>query len=199
MDTFDTIDAVLASGSGADSRAYDEPSPGDGELLDHYSRTVSSVVLRAAPSVAAVHVKRPPPRRGAAREAWGSGSGFLFTPDGYLLTNSHVVHEARGIRVEFPGGREFEGAVMGDDPDSDIAVIRIGSQDLPYLALGESASLIPGQIAIAMGNPLGFQFTVTTGVVSALGRTLPARSGRMMHGVLQTDAALNPGNSGGAR
>jgi S1-C subfamily serine protease len=197
VETFLVIDGAPDTDARPETRETEHTAL-DERLLDDYSRTVSSVAQRAAPSVAAVHVKRPSNRRDAAgREAWGAGSGFLFTPDGYLLTNSHVVHDATGIRVEFPGGRELEAELVGDDPDSDIAVMRVSSDGLPYLPLGESATLVPGQIAIAMGNPLGFQSTVTAGVISALGRTLPAQSGRMMDGILQTDAALNPGNSGG--
>lgn len=170
----------------------------DAALLDAYSRTVVGVVERVGPAVGYVAVKRAlRDRAGRAREATRAGSGFAFTPDGYLLTNSHVVHGAGALRVSFPDGREFDADCVGDDPDTDLAVIRVGASDLPVARLGTSRALRPGQIAVAIGNPLGFQNSVTAGVISALGRSLRAQTGRLIDDVIQTDAALNPGNSGG--
>ena len=168
------------------------PSPAsDAELLDEYSKTVTSVVARAEEAVAFVEIRRE-------KGGGGTGSGFVFTPDGYLLTNSHVVQGARDIRVAFADGARFTADLVGEDPDTDVAVLRIGaSRSLPHIALGHSKNLRVGQIAIAIGNPLGFAHTVTAGIVSALGRTLRSNSGRLIQEVIQTDASLNPGNSGG--
>ena len=175
-----------------------ESSPSDPQLLDAYSRTVVGVVDRVGPAVASVAVTRQGrDRLGRARRLEGAGSGFVFTPDGYLLTNSHVVNGASQIGVSLPDGRQFDAQLIGDDPDTDLAVIHVGAHDLPTVTLGASRSLRVGQIAVAIGNPLGFQNTVTAGVISALGRSLRAQTGRLMDDVIQTDAALNPGNSGG--
>jgi S1-C subfamily serine protease len=177
-----------------------EPNPlDDDSLLDAYSRTVIGALARVQQAVAYIRAERRTPgdaNRGAPRG--GSGSGFLFTPDGYLLTNSHVIHGATHIGVTLADGSTFDAGIVGDDPSTDLAVLRIGSAEaLPHVELGESGRLRVGQIAIAVGNPLGLTQTVTTGVVSALGRTLRSYSGRMIYDVIQTDAALNPGNSGG--
>ena len=166
---------------------------GDGELLDAYSQAVTSAAETVAPTV--VHIDVSVDREGRQRR--GSGSGFFFTPDGLLLTNSHVVHGSREIRVATQEGERFTADVVGDDPDSDLAVIRISTRGAPHVRFGHSARLRMGQIAIAIGNPLGFEHTVTAGVVSALGRSLRASTGRLIDDVIQTDAALNPGNSGG--
>lgn len=176
----------------------------DAFLLDAYSRTVSDVVERVGPAVAAVQVGA------AGGTGAGGGSGFLFTPDGYLLTNSHVVRAGKaalpspeqraGYRVSLADAREYTARWVGDDPDTDLAVLHIDGLSQGRLAhadLGTSVGLKRGEIAIAIGNPLGFEHTVTSGIVSALGRSMRTSTGRLIPNVIQTDAALNPGNSGG--
>lgn len=181
----------------ANNDASDEQGERDTSLLDAYSGAVIGALERVSPAVAFIDVVHGAAPK-AQRRTRSSGSGFLFTPDGYLLTNSHVVHGAQEITVRLKDDTGFGADLVGNDPDSDLAVLRIGSPTtLPYVAFGDSAKLRVGQVAIAIGNPLGYSKTVTTGVVSALGRTLRATSGRLMHDVIQTDAALNPGNSGG--
>ncbi len=177
-----------------------QPSPAafvdaDTIALDAYSATVVRAVGSVGPSVA--HIEARDEKNAASNAPRGTGSGFSFTPDGLILTNSHVVHGVRAIRATFADGFSQEADLIGDDPHADVAVLRISASGLTAAKLGTSRALRVGQIAIAIGNPYGFQQTVTAGVVSALGRSLRSQTGRLIDDVLQTDAALNPGNSGG--
>ncbi|MDX2188214.1 MAG: trypsin-like peptidase domain-containing protein [Opitutaceae bacterium] len=158
-------------------------------LLDHYSAAVSDTF--AASQNAVVHVES------CSTMGAGTGSGFFISPDGYLVTNSHVIHGSTSNQILLADGRRLNASLVGEDPDTDLAVLRASAHDLPHLGLADSEKVRPGQIAIAIGSPMGFQQTVTAGIVSATGRSLRANSGRLMDNILQTDAALNPGNSGG--
>lgn len=167
---------------------------GDDRLLDAYSEAVVATVERTQDAV--VFIAARSEHKGSSRS--GTGSGFVFTPDGYVLTNSHVVHGASSLEIARPDGTKSAAELVGEDPETDLAVLRIGSsRPLAHVALGDSSKLRVGQVAIAIGNPLGFAHTVTSGIVSALGRSLRSSAGRMIENVIQTDAALNPGNSGG--
>ncbi len=173
-------------------------APSEGEALDAYSRTVVSVAQTLSPSVVSVKVKR---RAKAVRQLSpdmeGTGSGVIIAPDGFILTNSHVAHQADSIEVGLQGGVSYKGHLIGEDAATDLAVVRVDASDLPAAHLGDSERLRVGQLVIAIGHPLGLQATVTAGVVSALGRSLRSQSGRLIENIIQTDAALNPGSSGG--
>ena len=172
----------------------------DGEALDAYSRAVIGAVERIGPSVVSVGIARRAPeelqRRGLP-ELRGAGSGVIIAPDGYVLTISHVVRSAERIELHLQDGRTLPAVIVGDDPHSDLALVRALDSSLPAAELGDSSRLQVGQLVVAVGNPLGFQATVTAGVISALGRTLRTERGRLIENVIQTDAPLNPGNSGG--
>jgi S1-C subfamily serine protease len=175
------------------SAEYDVP--GDGEALDAYSHTVTSVAEGLTPSVANLRVAR---RVRGGRRLDGGGSAVVITPDGFMLTSAHVIERTDGGRASFVDGRELRFEVVGSDPLSDLAVLRTDARDLRGAELGDAERLRVGQLVVAIGNPNGFAGSVTAGVVSALGRSLPTRGGRVVDNVIQTDAALNPGNSGGA-
>ncbi len=172
----------------------------DEQALDAYSRSIIAAVEHVGPAVVSVGVTRRAPERLRRRrlpQLQGGGSGVIVTPDGYVLTNSHVVRAGEGIEISLQDGRVVAGRVLGDDLHTDLALVQIPESGLPAAELGDSSTIRVGQLVIAIGNPLGFQASVTAGVVSALGRTLRAETGRLIENVVQTDAALNPGNSGG--
>ena len=175
---------------------HTQPPKTDGELLDAYSQTVVGVAQKVSDAVVHINVNMPG-RPANRRQKNGSGSGFIISSDGYVVTNSHVVSGAKSISVSLQDGSEFTATLVGNDPTTDVAVLQINGKNLTSLRFGDSDRLQVGQIAVAIGNPYGFQYSLTAGVVSALGRTLRSESGRLIDDVIQTDAALNPGNSGG--
>jgi S1-C subfamily serine protease len=190
----DPVTVMFAGGPHDDRPSATPIDPRDANLLDAYSEAVVSVVDAVGPSVVSVRTKRAVPSRVGSE---GAGSGVILASDGYILTNSHVVHGATGLEVSLVDGRRVAARFVGDDPATDLAIIRVDAPALSPARIGESARLRVGQLVIAIGNPFGFQSTVSAGVVSALGRSLRSATGRLIDNIIQTDVALNPGNSGG--
>jgi S1-C subfamily serine protease len=191
---------VLISGTGSENgadreRRIDSAIQPESELLDAYSRAIVGAVEIVGPAVVSIAAGGRP--RGRMAERMGAGSGVVIAPDGYVLTNSHVARGADRLEVTLTDGESFGARLIGDDPSTDLAVIRLDASGLPYAGLGDSAALRVGQVVIAIGNPFGFQSTVSAGVVSSLGRSLRSTTGRLIENIIQTDVALNPGNSGG--
>ncbi len=185
----DRVEAESNEFSPVGSRALE-----DVELLDAYSRAVIGVVERVGPAVVAIGIKREEDQRQGAE---GAASGVIIAPDGFILTNNHVVESSLGVRATLTDGSSYDARIIGTDPATDLAVVRVSANGLAFAELGDSDQLRVGQLVIAIGNPLGFQSTVSAGVISALGRSLRSSSGRLIENIIQTDVAINPGNSGG--
>lgn len=195
LGTLEFINSVAHSSESSAQRIGDGATTSDSELLDAYSRAVVRVVEQVGPAVVSISIEKEIP--GRANGHIGAGSGVIITPDGYILTNDHVVHGVQSIEVRLDDGKSLPATTVGLDPATDLAIIRTFGTSLPYASLGDSSQLAVGQLAIAIGNPFGFQSTVSTGVVSALGRAFRSRGGRLIENIVQHTAPLNPGNSGG--